>query len=58
LRTPSRDARAEHRGGQKGTERCESHGYLAAVVARYEQRLGLSLTDAERRDLVGYLRSL
>jgi cytochrome c peroxidase len=31
---------------------------LAAVVARYEQRLRLSLTDAERRDLVEYLKSL
>jgi len=28
----------------------ESEG-LAGVVARYEQRLRLSLTDAERRDL-------
>ena len=31
---------------------------LAAVVARYEQRLRLSLTDAESRDLVEYLKSL
>jgi mono/diheme cytochrome c family protein len=31
---------------------------LAAVVARYEQRLRLSLTAAERRDLVEYLKSL
>ena len=31
---------------------------LAAVVARYEQRLGVALSEAERRDLVEYLKSL